>query len=318
MSRILLTGASGYGGSGLTKVLLERGHQVTALDIIAPNHADNLREEIDQGAITYLWKSTLDIRPQDVDKHDIICHFAAQGDVPAGFTSPSYTLFNNVMGTVTVLEAARAAGCEKWILPSSGNVFGRSKIFPINEECPPMCHNPYSASKAAQENLAWAYYHSYNVPIVIYRNGIVYGGKAMRRNIFIWIWLNNILRDRPIVIEGGEQTRDPCYVTDTIDAWVLGIEASPEKVVGEIFQVSKGDEYKVTDIARMCVQVAGAADVIQHPYRPGEEGMRECFDISKARRVLGYDPKVSLEEGITMMAREMQKEIYGDYVPYKI
>lgn len=310
--RIFLTGAAGYGGSGLAKALLERGHKVTALDIVAPNHADNLREEIDKGAITYLWKSTLDITPHDVDGIDIFCHFAAQGDVPAGFTSPFFTLFNNVMGTVTVLEAVKQAGCEKWILPSSGNVFGRSKIFPINEECPPMCHNPYSASKAAQENLAWAYYYSYKIPIVIYRNGIVYGGKAMRRNIFIWIWLNNILHGKPCIVEGGDQTRDPCYVTDTIDAWILGIEAPFDKVVGEIFQVSKGDEYKVRDIAQMCMKAVGReVPIVQKPYRPGEEGMRECFDISKARSVLGYSPKVSLDEGLALLAREMSKGIYG-------
>lgn len=308
--RILITGGVGYGGSGLAKALIERGHKVTVLDIIAPNHADNLREEIDRGGITYLWKSTLDITPQDVDGYDIICHFAAQGDVPMCFDSPYWTVFQNVMGTVRVLEAAKEASCEKWILPSSGNVFGRPSKIPLDETCAPICHNPYSASKASQENLAWAYYYSYKVPIVIFRNGIVYGGKAMRRNIFIWIWLNNILKGKPITVEGGDQTRDPCYVTDTIDAWVRAIEAPPDKVIGEIFQVSKGDEYRVSDIATMCMAAAGKkVPVVKAPYRPGEKGQRECFDISKARRVLGYEPKVSLPEGLRRMVAEMRKEV---------
>lgn len=308
--RIFITGAAGYGGSGLTKALLERGHAVTGLDVIAPNHADNLREEIDKGRIIYLWKSTLDVTPQDVADSHIICHFAAQGDVPMCFGSPYWTVFQNALGTVKVLEAAKEAGCEKWILPSSGNVFGRPPKIPIDETCTPICHNVYSASKAAQENLAWAYYYSYGVPIVIYRNGIVYGGKAMRRNIFIWIWLNNILQGKPIVVEGGQQTRDPCYVSDTIDAWVLGIEALPEKVVGEIFQVSRGEEYTIEDITWECMKAAGKEVPIEYkPYRPGEEGMREAFDISKAKRVLGYDPKVSLPEGLRMMVEEMRNAI---------
>ena len=309
MKKIFITGSAGYGGSALVKKLIEQEYQVTCLDIIAPNHADNLREEIDNGKVKYLWHSCHDITPQQVDGNDIICHFAAMGDVPMCFDSPVWTMYQNVIGTVKVLEAVKRAGCEKFILPSSGNVFGRPPKIPIDEGCPPICHNVYSASKATQENLAWAYYYSYNVPVVIYRNGIVYGGKAMRKNIFIYIFLKNILQGKPIIIEGGKQTRDPCYYSDTIDAWMLGIKAAKEKVVGEVFQVSKGDEYTVEDIALACMEAAGKKVKLQFaPYRPGEEGMREKFDISKARKILGYNPKVSLKEGLAEMAVMMKQE----------
>ncbi len=309
MKRILITGAAGYGGSALSKELLARGNKVTCVDIIAPNHADNLRDEIDNGALTYLWQSCHDIRPDQVSGHDVVCHFAAMGDVPMCFDSPAWTLYQNVMGTVKVLEAVKSAGCERFILPSSGNVFGRPPKIPIDESCPPICHNVYSASKATQENLAWAYYHSYNVPIVIYRNGIVYGGTAMRRNIFVYIFLKNILKGRPLLIEGGKQTRDPCYYTDTIDAWILGVEAPKEKVIGQIFQISKGDEYTIEEIAHTCMEAAGRKVEIQYaPYRPGEEGMREKFDISKAKKILGYNPKVALKEGLANMVKLMKEK----------
>jgi len=294
--RILITGGAGFGGSGLVKKLLDRGHQVTVLDIIAPNHADNLKEVIDHSNFKYIWKATFDVLPEDIDGHDVICAFNAQADVPMGFTSPVHTVYQNAVGMTSLLEAVKKTGCEKFILPSTGNVFGRPPEIPISEKCCPMPHNVYSASKTAQEALCWAYYRSYGVPIVIYRNGIVYGDK-MRRNIFLYIWFKNLLQGKPIIVEGGDQTRDPCYVSDTIDGWILGIEAPKEKVVGEIFHISRGKEYSVDELAKRCVDII-PGEIVHADYRPGEKGQRECFDISKAKKVLGYNPKVDINEGL--------------------
>jgi len=128
----------------------------------------------------------------------------------------------------------------------------------------------------------------------------------MRRNIFIYIWLKNLLQGEPIIVEGGEQTRDPCYVTDTIDAWILAIEAPKEKVTGEIFQVSRGKEYEVKDIAEICTKII-PGKIIYTDYRPGEKGQRECFDISKARKILKYNPKIDLEEGLLKTKKWIEK-----------
>lgn len=294
--KILITGGAGFGGSGLAKELLNKGHQVAVLDLVAPNHAETLSKMMDHPNFKYIWKATFDVQLEDVKDYEIICAFNAQADVPMGFTSPAYTFYQNTVGLIYLLEAVRKAGCKKFILPSSGNVFGRPPKIPIDETCSVMPHNVYSASKASQEAIAWAYYRSYNVPIVILRNGIVYG-EDMRRNIFIFIWLKNLLQGKPITVEGGDQTRDPCYATDTISAWISAIEAPAEKVVGEVFQVSRGVEYKIKDIAEMCAEII-PGKIVYTDYRPGEKGQRECFDISKARKVLGYDPKVDLKEGL--------------------
>ena len=303
--KILITGGAGFGGSGLAKELLKRGHRVTVLDLIAPNHADYLKEAFKNQNFKYIWKATFDINPEDTDGYNVICAFNAQADVPLGFVSPIYTFYQNTVGLIPLLESVKKTGCEKFILPSSGNVFGRPPKIPIDESCPPVPHNIYSASKISQEAIVWAYHRSYGIPITIFRNGIVYG-ENMRKNIFIYIWLKNLVQGEPIIVEGGDQTRDPCYVTDTIDAWILAIEAPKEKVTGEIFQVSTGKEYKVKDIAEMCVKLVPGT--IQFTgYRPGEEGQRECFDISKARKVLGYEPKVNLEEGLLKTKEWLEK-----------
>jgi len=303
--KILITGGAGFGGSGLTKELLKRGYKVAVLDLVAPNHAESLSDVMEHPNFKYIWKATFDIQPEDIDGYEVICAFNAQADVPLGFTSPAYTFYQNTVGLIYVLEVVKKTGCEKFLLPSSGNVFGRPPKIPIDETCPPVPHNIYSASKTSQEAIVWAYHRSYGIPITIFRNGIIYG-EGMRRNIFIYIWLKNLLQGKPIIVEGGDQTRDPCYVTDTIAAWILAIEAPKKKINGEIFQVSRGKEYKVKDIAKLCTKIV-PGKIVYTDYRPGEKGQRECFDISKARRTLGYDPKVDLEEGLLKTKEWIEK-----------
>lgn len=298
MSRILITGGAGFGGSGLVKALLERGYEVSVLDMTGPLHADNLLPYLDD--IRYIWKAIHDIRPEDIEGHNIVVHLQAQADVPMGFGSPYWTAHQNVMGTVALLEAARHVSLEKLIYAGSGNEWGRPAYLPIDEKHPLTPHNPYSFSKAAAELACWAWWRSYEVPIVIMSNGIVCG-ELMRREIFIYKWLWNIAHDRPVVLEGGDQTRDVTHVSDVVDAWMRVIQRPSGIVVGQKFQVSYGEEHTVRELLEMCFEVAGRrVPIIERPHRPGEEGQRECFDNSKARRVLGYSPKVLPKEAIRL------------------
>jgi UDP-glucose 4-epimerase len=309
---VLITGIAGFGGSGLARELLDGGHTVSGLDIIGPAQTgldDNFLEKL----VDYHWKSCQDMDSEDLIGVDVVVHMAAQADVPMGFPSPRWTVENNTMATVGVLEAIRrhkarthVTDISKVILASSGNVFGRPLYLPIDEKHPQTCHNPYSASKACQEMLFWAYHRSYGIPIVIMRNGIVYG-PGMRREIFVFKWLKAMLRGHDVFLQGGDQTRDPCFGSDTMDAWKRVVEADPEKVVGEIFQVSYGKEWTVRSILDKCIEAAeryGAKKptIIQAPYRPGEQGQREAFDITKARKILGYNPKIDLEKGLDLTA----------------
>lgn len=303
---ILITGGAGYGGSGLARELVSRGHEVRIVDIIAPNEARKLKGIIDK--VDYRWKSVHDINFYDMAGVDTVIHMAAQADVPMGFTSPSWTVFEESMGTVALMEVCRRVPLKKVILASTGNVIGRPMYLPIDEKHPVVPHNPYSAAKASQELLVHAYRRSYDVPTAVMRNGIVYGPN-MRKNIFVYIWLKNILNDKPIVIEGGDQTRDPCFGSDTIDVWVKAIEAPDDKVVGQTFQVSRGIEWRMEDIAKECMKAAGKeVPIVYADYRPGEKGQRECFSNKFAMEQLGYDPKVDLAEGLKITYEWLKKE----------
>lgn len=309
--KIFIAGGAGFIGKWLGKTLLEKGHEVTVCDVKAPTEAEEIFMDVfGKPNFRYLWKASFDIQPEDIQGHEIICALNAQADVPLGISSPAHTILQNVSGLVPLLEAARRTGCRKFFVPSTGNVFGRPPKIPIDETCAPAPHNPYAASKVAQEALALSYWRAYGVPVVILRNNIIYG-EGMRRGIFLYVWLKNLLEGKPVVVEGGDQTRDPCYITDALDAWMRSIEAPEEKVAGEIFQVSSGKEYTVSDIAKLCTKLV-SGKIVYRDYRPGEKGQREAFDISKARNVLGYNPSINLEEGLLRTKEWIQKTLVSE------
>lgn len=308
--KVLILGGAGFAGSGLAKRLIIKGYRVGILDIVAQPHTDFINYD----DMDYKWKAVHDIVPADYEGYDIVVDLAAQADVPMGFPSPKWTVFENVDGTIAALEAAKNANIEKFIIAGSGNEFGRPLYFPIDETHPLTPHNPYAFSKAAQEMAGWAYHRCYDIPITIMSNGAVLG-PGMRRDIFVFKWLYNILQGKPVILEGGDQTRDLTYVTDVLNAWELVIAAPKEKVVGEKFQVSYGEEKSVIDILHLCLQVCGknpgSYPIINKPHRPGERGQREWFTNQKARDILGYDPKISAIDGIRLTKEWIEKEVLG-------
>jgi nucleoside-diphosphate-sugar epimerase len=213
-------------------------------------------------------------------------------------------VIQNIDATVALLEAVRRVqGITRFIYAGSGNEIGRPLYIPIDEEHPLTPHNPYAFSKAAAELAVWSWYRAYDVPALIMSNGVVIGPN-MRRDIFIFKWLWNIFHGLPILVEGGDQTRDVTYVTDVITAWLLAIEAPAMCVVGHKFQVSFGQELSVIDLAQICLEAAGANVPIKVvDYRPGERGQRECFSNKKAREVLSYCPQIGPGEAIALTAK---------------
>ena len=238
-----------------------------------------------------------------MEGHSIIAHLAAQPDTPLAFESPRYTVLHNIDGTVALLEAVRrTSGVEKVLFAGSGNEIGRPLRLPIDEDHPLTPHNPYGFSKAAAELAMWSWQRTYGVPSVVLATGVVLGPQ-MRREVFIFKWLWNALRGLPIVVEGGDQTRDVTYIDDVVAAWTLAIQAPAEEVVGQKFYVGFGEERSVEELAGMCLAATGATVSMEYVgYRPGEEGQREAFSNQRARRVLGYTPKTAANAAIALTA----------------
>ena len=237
---ILITGAAGFAGSSIVKTLLSKGHRVSGLDVVAPAHAGLLQEEFSHPNFRYVWRSVQDIQPSDIEGHSVVAHLAAQPDTPMAFDSPRYTVMQNIGGTVELLEAVRrAGGVSKVLFAASGNELGRPLYLPMDEDHPLTPHNPYGFSKAAAELAMWAWHRAYGIPTVVLSTGVVVGPN-MRREVFIFRWLWNALHSRPIVVEGGQQTRDVTYVDDVVQGWMLAIEAPDEEVVGQKFHIGYG------------------------------------------------------------------------------
>ena len=300
-TKVLITGAAGFGGSALTRALLELGYTVTAFDIAPPSHTRLAGRDLSASTFQYVWKSIQDIQPKDIEGHSVVVHLAAQPDVPLAFESPRYTVMQNIEGTVALLEAVRQADCvSKLLFAGSGNEIGRAKYLPIDEDHPLTPHNPYGFSKAAAEMAMGAWQLAYGIPSIVMSTGVVIGPN-MRREVFIFKWLWNALHGRPIVVEGGKQTRDVAFIDDVVRAWTLAIQAPVQQVVGQKFFVGSGEERSIDDLARLCLETIGNSVPIEHVgYRPGEEGHREAFSVEKARRVLGYTPEVSPKEAISL------------------
>lgn len=303
-TKVLITGAAGFGGSALTRALLELGYTVTAFDIAPPGHTCLVGRELSVPNFQYVWKSIHDIQPGDLEGHSVVVHLAAQPDVPLAFESPRYTVMQNIEGTVALLEAVRQADCvSKLMLAGSGNEIGRAKYLPIDEDHPLTPHNPYGFSKAAAEMAIGAWQLAYGIPSIVMSTGVVIGPN-MRREVFIFKWLWNALHGNPIVVEGGKQTRDVAFINDVVRAWTLAIQAPVDTVVGQKFFVGSGEERSIDDLARLCLETIGNNVPIEHVgYRPGEEGHREAFSVEKARRVLSYFPEVSPKKAISLTAK---------------
>ena len=297
--KVLVVGGPRTTGTGIINRMLEKDYDVEILDITAKPYTDFKNVNI-----PYHWMAVQDVRPSDIKKYDTIIYLAAQADAPMGHRSPQWTCYQNVSGMINFLEAIRVSDrLEKFIVASSGTEYGRYQYLPIDEKHPLCPTSPYSWSKAAQEMAAMSYYYSHDVPTTIIGNGVI-TGIGMRKEIFIYIWISRLLQGKKIELHGGTQTRDLTYISDTLDAWELILNAPIDTVKGEKFQVSLGEEYSVEDLMFMCLDECGCDEsmVNRTDYRPGEKGIREMFDITKAKERLGYDPKIKPRMAIKLTA----------------
>lgn len=307
--RVLILGGAGFGGSGLTRRLVSTEHVISVLDIIAPRHAVLIGDLYEKGFINYIWKSTLDLIPADIKDYDVIFDFAAQADVPLGFSSPIHTATNNILSVYRIMECLKNHHPMKFIYMGSGTTFGPNQSLPISEDAPQYASNPYSASKHSAEIVILSYYRAFGIPVTILRNGIVFG-EHMRREIVIARFIINALLEKPLVVEGGDQTRDMNYVSNKLDALELLTKVNPLDINGEIFHCATGIETSIDQLARMIINLTGSNSVIKKvPHREGELNVRQCLDYSKSQRVFGYNPRVFLEEGLKRTIRWLSEDL---------
>jgi UDP-glucose 4-epimerase len=285
--RAIVTGGAGFIGSHLVDALVASGEEVSVLD----NFASGRHENVNESARL----RERDIRePFQVDA-DVVFHFAAQADVRVSVERPAYDAAVNVLGTVNVLEAARAAGAKVVFASTGGAIYGERDA-PATEDDPAQPLAPYGTSKLCGEEYLATWNRLYGSRHVVLRLGNVYGprqdphGEAGVVAIFL-----SRLREgqRPRIFGDGEQVRDYVYVGDVVRAAFAAADHA-----GGVYNVGTGIATSVLDLAAACRSVSGSDVAHEHaPARPGEL-QRSVLDASAAAGDLGWRPEVGLEQGL--------------------
>ena len=311
----LVTGGAGFIGSHVCERLLRDGHRVWAFDDLN-NFYDpqfkqrNLREiqslakpfEFVHGDITD--RATLDGIFSSV-KFDQVIHLAARAGVRPSLAEPALYQRVNVEGTVNVLEAARKSGVKKITIASSSSVYGVNSKVPFSESDPIFSAiSPYAASKLACEALGHMWHHIYKMDVAMLRFFTVYGPRQ-RPDLAIYKFAKLMAAGKPIPVFGdGSAARDYTFVTDTLD----GIIACTKKEFGyEIFNLGESETVSLARMIELLEAALGKKAVIdRQPLQPGDVPITFA-DISKARAMLGYNPRVKFEEGIKIFAEWFKK-----------
>lgn len=250
-----------------------------------------------------------DIRDSETCMHcckgiDIVVHFAASTGVPLSIEEPRFDMECNVIGTFNMLEGARKNSVKSFIFASSGASVGEVEP-PIHEEKAPKPVSPYGASKLSGEAYCSAYSRSFGIRAVSLRFGNVYGPRSKHKNSVVAKFIKQALKGETLEVYGdGKQTRDYIYIDDLIDAI---IHAAGVNVGGEVFQIATYRETTVNELADLLKELikqetAKMVSIIHGQPRLGDV-RRNFSDISKARMILGYEPKYDLKKGLAKTLR---------------
>jgi len=305
MNTILITGGAGFIGSHLTERLLKKGFRIICLDNFDPFYNPLIKRFNISSFINHKNYKLIegDIRDtkllEDIfttNNIDIIVHIAAKAGVRPSIREPRVYTDVNVMGTVNLLEMAKRYNVRKFIFASSSSVYGINQKLPFNEE--DRVENPvspYASTKRAGELLCYTYHHLYNIPVICLRFFTVYGPRQ-RPEMAIHKFTRLIYQNKPIPVYGdGTSRRDYTYIDDIIDGLIASIE---REFSYEIINLGESRTVTLLELIRLIEKNLNRKAIIQWlPEQPGDVPVTYA-DINKAKRLLGYNPSVSIEEGI--------------------
>jgi NAD dependent epimerase/dehydratase len=302
--KILVTGADGFIGSHLVETLIAEGCQVKAFVYYNSFNSWGWLDTFSKEQLNYIEIFTGDIRDPigvrtAIKGVDVVFHLAALIGIPFSYNSPDSYIDTNIKGTLNVLQACRDYPVERVVVTSTSEVYGTAHYVPIDEKHPLQGQSPYSASKIGADKMAESYYFSFGLPVTIIRPFNTYGPRQSARAVIPTI-ITQLLRGGHLKLGSLHPTRDLNYVSDIVDAFLK--VAVSEKSVGEVINIGSGLEISIGDLARKIMQLTGrVVDIISEDQRirpEKSEVERLIADNSKARNLLGWEPKVSLEEGL--------------------
>jgi UDP-glucuronate 4-epimerase len=302
--RVLVTGGAGFIGSHLVEKLLAVGHSVAVLDDFNDFYDPQIKRENIAAVSKDVPVHQVDLRENAAvrnvfhrEKFDTIAHLAARAGVRPSIQHPQLYYDTNVTGTLHLLDAARATGVERFIFASSSSVYGVSKTVPFSEEQHlAQTISPYAATKLAAEFLCSTYSHLYQLRVVALRYFTVYGPRQ-RPDLAIHQFTKKIHAGQPIDQFGdGTTRRDYTYIDDIIQGTMAALTYNGPWF--DIFNLGESETVQLKDLIEKIEKALGQkAKINQLPEQPGDVPLT-CADISKARKLLGYNPTTQLSEGL--------------------
>jgi len=313
---VLVTGAGGFIGSHLVEALLQSGYAVRALVHYNSRGSWGHLEEVDIDL-----RERLEVRLGDVtDPYlmrdlvagcEMVFHLAALIGIPYSYNAPASYVSTNIGGTLNILEACRQAKPRRVIITSTSEVYGTARSTPIAECHALQAQSPYAASKIAADKLAESYFCSFDLPVVILRPFNTYGPRQSARAVIPTALAQALAGVDEIRLGNLEPRRDLTFVKDTAQAFLLAAETP--NIDGETIHFGQGEAIAIEEVARRCLEIAGRQTqlvIAPERKRPGnsEVGLLVC-DASKARHLLGWAPRVPLDEGLRRTAAYMRSRL---------
>tara|TARA_B100001996_G_scaffold60872_1_gene43581 strand:+ start:1926 stop:2921 length:996 start_codon:yes stop_codon:yes gene_type:complete len=312
--KILITGADGFIGSHLTEALVRAGYEVKAfvlynsfnswgwLDKVSPELKNKF--EVFSGDI----RDTNGVR-EAVKGCDAIIHLAALIAIPYSYYSPETYIDTNVKGTLNILQAAKEFNVDRVIHTSTSEVYGTAKFVPITEDHPLQGQSPYSASKIAADQLAFSFFSSFQVPVVIIRPFNTYGPRQSARAVIPTIITQIATGKKEIKLGSISPTRDFNYIKDTVDGFMAALNS--KKGLGEVINLGSNYEVSIGDVAEIIAEVMNTKIKIindEQRERPKDSEVERLWaDNTKAKDLFGWEPKFSNREGFAKGLEETSK-----------
>ena len=303
MKKILITGATGFVGSHLTELCVEKGFEVVAFDRYSPNYNLGWLEKSK-------YKNDINFAFGDIRDYDsvlkttkgckIVFHLAALGGIPYSYLSPQAYLKTNVEGTYNILESSKHLNVDQVIITSTSEVYGSAQYVPIDEKHPFSAQSPYSASKISADQLALGYWNSFKLPIKIIRPFNIYGPRQSSRAVIPSIIIQALYSKNEIKLGNVKSSRDFTYVSDTCNAFLDILKL--KNLFGSTLNVGSNNEYTIEDIVKkILIKLNSKANIKKEEKRKrpsNSEVVRLVCDNSKILKQTNWKPKINIEEGL--------------------
>jgi UDP-glucose 4-epimerase len=308
--KVMVTGGAGFVGSHLAERLVELGNDVVVYDVFNDFYGgkeNNLARLRGSDGFSLVRGDILDYERLSSSMRgvEVLFHLAAQPGARYSLLHPVQTNNVNTAGTLNVLEAVKEKGVGKMVNASSSSVYGDQASLPIEEAAEKAPISPYGASKLVAEHYSRIYHEAYDLDVVSLRYFTVYGPRQ-RPDMAFHRFVRQIHEGRPITVYGdGSQTRDFTYVDDIVAGTVSSAET--DGVAGEAFNLGSGTRTVLNDVLGVLRELLGNFDVSYEPRKRGDM-THTLADVSRAKRMLGYSPRVTLKEGLSNFIRWFEDE----------